>query len=81
MEGIDTINGRGNRCSEIVQQLPDFKQFCNPQKEVIDGSYWTTKTQKQTLDLTPGGYEGTWHELCNQKRSDEATERALRWIQ
>ena len=81
IEGLDSTEALRRRCSELVSQAPGFLEFCGHQREVINGSYWTDQTLRNALELTPGGYEGTWRQRCNQQRADEASERALKAIQ
>ena len=81
VEGINTEEGLRRRCSELISQAPGFSEFCSHQREVLDGCYWTDKTLRQCLAMSPGGYEGTHYQRCNQRRSDEASQRALRAIQ
>ena len=76
VECIDTVQGLRMRCSELVSEAKGFSEFCSHQKAVIDGSYWTEKTLIQALQLTPGGYEGTWREASNKRRAECATSRA-----
>ena len=76
VEGIDTVQGLRLRCSELVQRAEGFSEFCSHQKEVEDGSYWTEKTLRRALELTPGGYVGTWREASNQRRAEDTTRRA-----
>ena len=77
VEHIDTIQGLRLRCSELVSSAEGFSEFCSHQKEVEDGSYWTEKTLRQALELTPGGYVGTWREASNQRRAEDTTRRAF----
>jgi hypothetical protein len=81
VEGINTEEGLRRRCSELISQAPGFSEFCSHQRQVLDGCYWTDKTLRQCLAMSPGGYEGTHYQRCNQRRSDEASQRALRAIQ
>ncbi len=81
IEGIDSVEALRRRCTELVSQAPGFLQFCNHQKEVENGSYWTDQTLRKALALSPGGYEGTWRQRCNQRRADQASERALSAIE
>lgn len=76
IEGIDTVQGLRLRCSELVRGARGFSEFCSHQKEVDDGSYWTDKTLRQALELTPGGYVGTWRERSNESRAAETAQRA-----
>ena len=59
-----------------MQRAEGFSEFCSHQKEVEDGSYWTEKTLRRALELTPGGYVGTWREASNQRRAEDTTRRA-----
>ena len=81
MEGLDSTEALRRRCIELVSQAPGFLEFCDHQREVLDGSYWADQTLRKTLTFVPGGYEGTWRQRCNQQRADEASERALKAIQ
>ena len=80
IEGLDSTEALRRRCIELVSQAPGFLEFCDHQREVLDGSYWADQTLRKALELSPGGYEGTWRQRCNQQRADEAAERALKGV-
>lgn len=80
IEGIDSIDALRIRCSELVSRAPGFLEFCGHQQAVINGSYWSDQTLRKALELTPGGYAGTWRQRCNQQCADAAVQRALKGI-
>ena len=81
VEQIDQINALKNRVYELIKTAPGYLKFCGHQDEINRHIYLTDGELLKALQMPLGGYKGTWREQSNQRRSQEASERALEAIE
>jgi len=76
IEGVSTVEGLRQRCSELVSAAPGFREYCSHQRGIKSGQYWSRSTLKKALGLEPRGYQ-CWQKKHNESHHKNARQRAL----
>ncbi len=80
IENIDNIDDLRSRTYELIVRAPGYEEFCGHKAQISSGRLLSQAELKKTLSLAPGGYNGTWKEVANVKRADDAHARAEQGI-
>ena len=56
VEGVDTVPAL-RELIELVTSAPGYTEYCQHQRQIENGTYWTDKTLRQQLTFEPADYE------------------------
>ncbi len=79
-EGVGSVHLLRKRLIELVTSAPGFRQYCDHQKEIESGRFWSEATLKKQLQFSPADYEKSWRKIHNEKRAREAAQKAQKAI-
>tara|TARA_B100000674_G_scaffold488072_1_gene499567 strand:+ start:75 stop:1382 length:1308 start_codon:yes stop_codon:yes gene_type:complete len=80
VEGVDTVPALRARLIELVTSSPGYAEYCQHQRQIENGTYWTDKTLRQQLTFEPADYEKSSWKIHNDKKAKTASEQALQAI-
>ena len=65
---------------ELLTSAPGYKQHCDHQEQIENGSYWSNSTLLETLRFSESDYNKTWRKVHNDKKAQTASQQALQAI-
>lgn len=80
-EGIENVSDLRRRLIELVTSAPGFKCYCQHQRTIENGTYWSDSCLRKTLELSPSDYQKSHWKKANDKSHDESTHKALKALQ
>ena len=80
-EGIDSVPELRRRLIELVTSAPGYKRYCQHQRTIENGTFWSDSCLRSTLQFSPSDYQKSYWKKANDKSHDEATQKALQALQ
>ena len=80
VEGVNTVPALRARLIELVTSSPGYTEYCQHQRQIENGTYWTDKTLRQQLTFEPADYEKSSWKVHNDKKAQTASQQALQAI-
>ena len=79
-EAMDTVPDLRARFIELVTSAPGYAEYCQHQRQIENGTYWSDKTLRQQLTFEPADYEKSSLKVHNDKKTQTASQQALQAI-
>ena len=76
VEGVDTVPALRARLIELVTSSPGYTEYCQHQRQIENGIYWTDKTLRQQLTFEPADYEKSSWKVHNDRKAQNACQKA-----
>lgn len=80
-EGIDSVPELRRRLIELVTEAPGFKRYCQHQRTIENGTYWSDSCLRKTLELSPSDYQKSHWKKANDKSHKKSTQQALQALE
>ena len=80
-EGIDNVPDLRRRLIELVASAPGYGRYCQHQRTIENGTYWSDSCLRKTLELSPSDYQKSHWKKANDKSHKKSTYQALQALQ